>query len=204
MVNERVGLLGGTFDPVHYGHLILAEEARRAISLDRVLFVPAGEPPHKLDEPHTAAAHRLRMLELAIEDNSAFGISRVDLDRPGPHYSVDMLRLVRDELGPGAELFFLMGLDSLMNILTWHQPARLLEQCRLVVAGRPGYSFDLSDLTSQLPHLEERLHFISMPLIEIAGVDLRQRIRDGRSIRYQVPEAVRHYIEEQQLYRSNS
>jgi len=204
MVSEHVGLLGGTFDPVHYGHLILAEEARHALSLDQVLFVPAGEPPHKLGEPHTAPDHRFRMLELAIEDNPAFGISRVDLDRPGPHYSVDMVRLVQEEQGPNVELFFLMGLDSLMNILTWHEPAKLLEQCRLVVADRPGFSVDLSDLTAHLPDFEEKLNFISMPLIEIAGVDLRRRVRDGRPIRYQVPEAVRYYIEERRLYRDSS
>lgn len=198
---ERVGLLGGTFDPVHYGHLLLAEEARVAVPLDRVLFVPAGQPPHKLGEPHTAAAHRLRMLELAIEDNPAFGISRVDLDRPGPHYSVDMVRLVQEELGPAVELFFLMGSDSLAHILTWHEPQQLVKQCRLVVAGRPGYAVDLSQLARELPAVEERLHFISMPLIEISGADLRRRVRAGYSIRYQVPEPVRQYIEAHRLYR---
>ena len=202
MVSDRVGLLGGTFDPVHHGHLMLAEEARYSLALDRVLFVPAGQPPHKLHEPHTAPTHRVRMLELAIAGNPAFGISRVDLDRPGPHYSVDMVRRVRDELGQETELFFLMGLDSLASILAWHQPAELLAQCRLVVAHRPGFNFDLAALTEKLPILEDRLYFVEMPLIEIAGADLRRRVQCDQPIRYQVPEAVRHYIVEQGLYQT--
>ena len=128
MVKRRIGLLGGTFDPIHFGHLLLAEEVRVALPLERVLFVPAGQPPHKLDEPHTEPAHRLRMLELAIADNPGFGISRVDIDRPGPHYSFDMVRLVQAELGAEVELFFLMGLDSLATILTWRMPERLPNQ----------------------------------------------------------------------------
>ena len=198
----RVGLLGGTFDPVHHGHLMLAEEARWAIGLDRVLFVPAGQPPHKVHETHAAPRHRVRMLELAIADNPALGISRVDIDRPGPHYSADMVRLVRGELGAGVELFFVMGLDSLANILTWHEPADLLAQCRLAVARRPGCCLNLDALSEQLPALDGRIDFLDMPLIEIAGADLRRRVQCRLPIRYQVPEIVRHYIVDQQLYLS--
>jgi len=201
MVSERIGLLGGTFDPIHYGHLLLAEEARQAIPLERVVFAPAGQPPHKLGEPHAPPEHRLRMLELALADQPAFSISRVDLDRPGPHYSVDMLRLVHQEVGPNAELFFLMGMDSLANILTWREPARLLELCRIIVAARPGVYADMSPLRAALPGIVERVLFLSMPQIEISGADLRRRVASGRSIRYQVPETVRLYIEEHQLYR---
>jgi len=200
MVKRRIGLLGGTFDPIHFGHLLLAEEVRVALPLERVLFVPAGQPPHKLDEPHTEPAHRLRMLELAIADNPGFGISRVDIDRPGPHYSFDMVRLVQAELGAEVELFFLMGLDSLATILTWRMPERLLELCQLVVACRPGCDVDLKALVAALPALEWRALFISMPLMEIAGVDLRRRVRCGHSIRYQVPEAARQYVEQNRLY----
>lgn len=201
MVSRRIGLLGGTFDPVHHGHLMLAEEARCTMALDGVLFVPAGEPPHKLNERHSASVHRVRMLELATAGNPAFGISRVDLDRPGPHYSADMVTLVREDLGADVDLFFLMGLDSLAHLMTWHSPARLLRQCRLVVARRPGSSVDRGELLSKLPELEDRLHFVEMPLIEIAGEDLRRRVRSGQPIRYQVPEPVREYIVEQGLYR---
>jgi len=200
MVSGRIGLLGGTFDPVHNGHLMLAEEARSTMGLDRVLFVPAGQPPHKLNESHSAPTHRVRMLELAIASNPTFDISRVDIDRPGPHYSVDMVRLIRGKMGNAAELFFLMGLDSLANLMTWYEPAELLAQCRLVVARRPGSTIDHDALISALPSLEDRLYFIEMPLIEIAGEDLRRRVRCGQPIRYQVPEVVRDYILEQGLY----
>jgi len=200
MVKQRVGLLGGTFDPVHFGHLLLAEESLHATPLDRVLFVPTGQPPHKLAVAHTASEHRLRMLELALADNPAFGISRVDMDRAGPHFSVDMVRLVQAELGPEVELFFLMGLDSLANILTWHEPARLLQMCHLVVASRPGVEVDMPRILAELPQVEERLVRISMPLMEISGGDLRRRRAAGRSIRYLTPEAVRLYIQAHHLY----
>lgn len=200
MVKSRWGILGGTFDPVHYGHLLLAEGAREMLSLDRVLFVPAGDPPHKLNEPHTAPVHRLKMLELALADNPHFFLSRMDLDRPGPHYSSDMLELVQQDAGPTVELYFLMGLDSLNGLLSWHEPARLLDICRLVVANRPGYDVDMQKMTAALPGLEERLEWITIPMVEIAGVDLRRRVRAGRSIRYQVPEPVRAYIQQLGLY----
>ena len=200
MVKRRVGLLGGTFDPVHFGHLLLAEESLHAAQLDRVLFVPAGLPPHKLAMSHTASEHRLRMLELALEDNPAFGISLVDVNRAGPHFSVDMVQLMQAELGQDTELFFLMGLDSLANILTWRQPARLLELCRLVVACRPGVEVDMSRILVELPQIEERIVRISMPLMEISGGELRRRLAAGRSIRYLTPEAVRLYIEALRLY----
>ncbi len=200
MVSQRIGILGGTFDPIHIGHLLLAEEARHAASLEKVLFVPAGLPPHKLKLPHTPAEHRLRMLELALHDNPAFAISRVDVDRAGPHYSVDMVRLIQAELGPTAELFFLMGMDSLANILTWHEPAQLLEECRLIVACRPGAEADMPRIQAALPRVEERVLCISMPLIEISGGELRRRRAAGLSIRYQTPEAVRLYIEAHRLY----
>jgi len=201
VVSRRVGILGGTFDPPHLGHLLLAEGAREAMSLERVLFVPAKAPPHKLDEPHTPASYRLRMLELAIADNPAFSISRLDIDRPGPHYSADMVELVREGIDPAVELYFLMGMDSLTNILTWHEPARLLHHCRLIVAGRPGYSVDLSHIAEQLPEIEGRLHWISIPLSDISASDIRRRLRSGRSIRYQVPDSVRCYIDTEGLYR---
>jgi nicotinate-nucleotide adenylyltransferase len=200
----RVGLLGGTFDPIHVGHLILAEVARTEVPLDEVLFVPAGQPPHKLSEHHTSPQQRLCMLELAIADNPRFRLSTADLHRPGPHYSADMVALLQHELGPATELFFLMGLDSLANIMTWHAPARLLEQCRLVVGRRPGYSVDIDHIERHLPGLRERLIFVDMPLIDIAGVDLRARAHAGRSLRYQVPEAVCRYIAAEGLYQNEA
>jgi nicotinate-nucleotide adenylyltransferase len=201
---RRLGILGGTFDPVHFGHLLLAEQARQGLGLEQVLFVPAGVPPHKLDEPHTPTEHRLRMLELALADNLAFAISRVDVDRPGPHYSVDMVRLIGETQAPGTELFFLMGMDSLANILSWYRPDLLIQLCILAVARRPGYTSDLDELERQLPGLRRRLVFFDMPLMEISGEDIRRRIRLGHSIRYLTPEPVRRYIEEHGLYRASA
>ena len=118
----RLGVFGGTFDPIHHGHLVAAEEVRARLKLDKVLFVPAGMPPHKLDLDITPTRHRLAMLQLAIESNPGFALSRVDIDRHGPCYTVDMLALLHDEYGPGTELFFLMGMDSLAELITWRDP----------------------------------------------------------------------------------
>lgn len=200
-VSRRAGILGGTFDPVHLGHLILAEEACSELALDQVLFVPAGQPPHKLGEPYSPVEHRLRMLTMAIADNPAFAISRVDVDRPGPHYTVDMLSILAQKLGAETALYFIIGMDSLVNILTWHAPERLPALCTLVVAGRPDYECDWDALEVRLPHLREQVLFLNSPLIQIAGADIRARVRAGRSIRYHVPEPVRQYILSHALYR---
>ena len=198
----RLGVLGGTFDPIHFGHLLAAEEARVTLHLERVLFAPAGEPPHKQGHVISPVTHRLAMVRLAIASNPAFAVTTVDVDRPGPHYTVDAIRLLREEWGIGAdETFFLMGTDSLAQLLTWHQPARLVELCRLAVMARPGYRPDLTELKAALPGLTARLDWVEMPVLDIAASDLRRRVGEGRSIRYQVPEAVAAYVAERGLYR---
>jgi nicotinate-nucleotide adenylyltransferase len=142
------------------------------------------------------------MVRLAIADNPAFAVTTVDVDRPGPHYTVDAVRLLREEWGTGAdETFFLMGADSLTQLLTWHQPARLVNLCRLAVMARPGYRPDLTELEAALPGLAARLDWVEMPVLDIAASDLRRRVGQGRSIRYQVPEAVAAYVAERGLYR---
>lgn len=197
----RLGILGGTFDPVHFGHLLAAEEARVALRLDRVLFAPAGDPPHKQGHSILPVAHRLAMIRLAVADNPAFVISTIDVDRPGPHYTVDMIQLLRDEWGTGAdETFFIMGGDSLAHLLTWHQPARLIELCRLAVVARPGYRADLAELEATLPGISHRLDWVEMPVLGVSSSDLQRRAREGRSIRYQVPAAVAEYVVEHRLY----
>jgi nicotinate-nucleotide adenylyltransferase len=198
----RLGVLGGTFDPIHFGHLLAAEEARVTLGLERVLFAPAGDPPHKQGHAISPIAHRLAMVRLAIADNPAFAVTTVDTDRPGPHYTVDAVRLLREEWGTGAdETFFLMGADSLTQLLTWHQPERLVELCHLAVMARPGYRPDLTNLTTALPGLSTRLDWVEMPVLDISASDLRRRVSQGRSIRYQVPEAVAAYVAEHGLYR---
>jgi nicotinate-nucleotide adenylyltransferase len=197
---RRLGILGGTFDPIHHGHLVAAEEARHQLELDQVLFVPAGTPPHKPGRPVSPNHHRLLMLALAIADKPYFAISRVDVDRPGPCYTTDTLELLRAEWGPAPIFFFIEGADSLADILTWHQPQRLIELCELAVVERPGVELDLPGLDQQLPGLAARLHLVRMPRLEISSSDLRARVRAGRSISYLVPAAVEAYILEHQLY----
>lgn len=200
----QLGILGGTFDPIHFGHLLAAEEARVALGLDLVLFAPAGDPPHKQGYTILPAAHRLSMVRLAIADNPTFDISTVDIDRPGPHYTVDTIHLIRDEWDTDAdETYFIMGVDSLAHLLTWHQPAQLIKLCRLAVVARPGYRADLAKLEAALPGISRRLDWVEMPVLGISSSDLQRRVREGRSIRYQVPANVANYVTEHRLYRDD-
>ncbi|MEA3377290.1 MAG: nicotinate-nucleotide adenylyltransferase [Chloroflexota bacterium] len=194
-----MGVIGGTFDPPHYGHLVLAENARVQLKLDRVLFVPAGEPPHKPEEPITPVHHRTEMVAATVADNAAFVLSRVDLARPGPHYSVDMLGILRG-IHHEAILFFLIGGDSLAEFLSWRNPGGIVEQVRLAVMRRPGWEADVASLEEQLPGIRERLTWLDAPHLEISGTDLRRRVRDGLPIRYLVPPPVRDYVYEHGLY----
>ena len=198
---RRLGILGGTFDPIHHAHLVLAEEVRHQLGLDLVLFMPAGNPPHKPGRPVSTAHHRLRMLELAIANKSYFVISGVDLDRPGPSYTVEALHLLRREWGPTPILFFVEGADSLAEILNWYHPERLIDLAEIAVVDRPGVQVDLAGLEERLPGLSARLHWVRMPLLEISASDIRTRVRDGRPISYLVPAAVEAYIQEHGLYK---
>jgi len=195
----RLGVIGGTFDPPHYGHLVLAENARVQLRLGRVLFVLAGQPPHKPDRPIALAHHRVAMVEAAIGDNPAFILSRVDLERPGPHYTVEMLALLRGEY-PGANLFFLMGGDSLAQFLTWHDPAGIVRLAHLAVMRRPGYEPDLAVLEQAVSGVRERLVWLDAPYLDVAASDLRRRAHEGLPLRYLVPLAVEAYIHEHRLY----
>ncbi len=195
----RLGVIGGTFDPPHCGHLVLAENGRVQLRLDRVLFVLAGQPPHKPDRPIARARHRVAMVEAAVADNPAFVLSRVDLDRPGPHYTVDMLALLQRQY-PAAELFFLVGGDSLAQFLAWRDPASIVRQARLAVMRRPGFEPDLAALERAVPGLCERLVWLDAPYLDIAASDLRRRAGDGLPLRYLVPPPVEAYIREHRLY----
>ena len=200
----RLGIHGGTFDPIHFGHLLAAEVTRETLRFDQVLFAPAGEPPHKQGQSVLPVMHRQAMIRLAIQDNPAFAFSTVDIDRPGPHYSVDTVRLLREEWGTEAEeTFFIMGADSLAHLLSWHQPERIIELCRLAVVARPGYRPDLAELESTLPGLSRRVDWVEMPVLGISSSDLQRRVREGCSIRYQVPAAVARYIAEHGLYKED-
>lgn len=201
----KIGMLGGTFDPIHVGHLLMAEAAADALGLQKVLFLPAGEPPHKQDVQKTPVHHRCRMVQLALANNPTFALSTVDIDRPGPHYSVDSVRLLRRQYQLSAdEGWFIIGGDSLADLLTWHRPQRLVELCRLAVIHRPGVEPALDELEQQMPGLSARLTFVPAPLVNISGSRIRDAVAAGRSIRYQVPEAVRAYIAQHRLYLSNN
>lgn len=199
---RRVGVFGGTFDPIHLGHLILAEEARSQLQLDCVYFVPAADPPHKQERVITPVEHRIRMVELATATADFFWVSRVDADRPGPHYTTDMMPLLQAELGPETQLFFLMGSDSLRDLPTWRNPGWLLEHCCLVTFTRPGSEPDWAALERTFPGLRRHITLLEMPLLEISSTDLRARAQAGQTIRYQVPCAVEAYIRKYRLYES--
>jgi nicotinate-nucleotide adenylyltransferase len=199
----RVGILGGTFDPVHMGHLILAEEARDQLDLSVIHFVPAGDPPHKRDRRLAPVEDRLRMIELAIAGNAQFQASRADADRPGPHYTIDMVRAFQGRLPAGGELYFLMGYDSLAELPTWYQPDQLIATCRLVALTRYNVPLDWSRLEASLPGISKRVTLLDMPELEISSHQIQQRVRAGRSIRYLVPEHVCGYIKDRGLYQTN-
>lgn len=201
---RRIGVIGGTFDPIHYGHLAAAEEARVKMDLERVLFVVAGVPPHKLDEEITPVEHRLAIVSLAIASNAYFEISRVDVDRPGPSYTVDTISILQKRWGQDTEICFIMGLDSLVELPTWHQPQRLIQSCRLVAVSRPGVEIEIAELEASVPGISSRVEIIDMPEMDISSTELQQRVRDGLPIKYQVPEEVERYIMEHELYRRSS
>ncbi len=199
----RLGVLGGTFDPPHYAHLILAEHARDQLDLEQVLWVPAADPPHKRGEVAASVEHRLAMLRLALADAPGFRLSLVDVERPGPHYTADMLDLLQ-RMHPEVELFFLIGSDSLMYLPGWSRPHEVIRLARLAVMARPGFSPDLDRLEAALPGLRKRMEIVRVPQIDIAAHDIRARVAAGRSIRYLLPQAVELYIKEHGLYLEHS
>ena len=197
----RLGLFGGTFDPIHLGHLVLAEHCREACGLDRVWFVVAGAPPHK-PGGRTAVSQRLEMARIAVAGHPAFEVSEIEATRPGPHYSVETLRAVRRER-PGDELFFLIGADSLVDLPQWREPEAIARLATVVVVNRPGIDVNPAD-PAALPDFGPGalpLKAVTIPPIGIASHDLRRRRAEGRSIRYLVPRGVEAYIDAQGLYR---
>lgn len=197
----RLGVLGGTFDPVHVAHLVLGEVAREDLGLDRVLFVPAGQPWRKSGREIAAATDRIAMLRLATAGNSAFGVSTVEMDRDGPSYTEVTLEAFLKEYGKNTELFFVLGRDSLADFPHWHDPQRIAELATLVVADRDAGGVS-SELEPALPGIVARLCWVRMPRIDIDSTGIRNRVREGRSIRYRVPDGVASYIEERGLYRT--
>lgn len=197
----KVGIMGGTFDPVHWGHLIVAEEVREVLGLGEVLFMPCGQPWLKLERPITPAVHRVEMVRLAIDTAPQFKISELEVNRPGPSYSVDTMVEFREQLGAGAELFFIVGCDALVDLARWKEPERLIQLCTLVAVPRLNFSLpDLRVLERSVPGVSQRVIYVSAPIIDISSSRIRERVGKGLSIRYLVPEKVEEYIRREGLY----
>jgi nicotinate-nucleotide adenylyltransferase len=214
-VAGRLGILGGTFDPIHHGHLAIAEAAREELGLERVLFIPAGRPPHRTQAPGASAADRAAMVELAVAGTPAFGLSRIELEREGPSYTVDTLAGLADggspsAFGDGAErdgrvpdLWFILSAEAFADLPDWHDPGRILELCRLIVLPREGHPPpDLPDLEDRLPGLAARTVLLDGPHIRISASEVRARAAAGLSVRFLVPDAVAAYIADHRLYRT--
>ena len=197
----HVGVFGGTFDPVHLGHLVAAEEATELLALDEMLFVPAGHPWFKAGETVTDAEHRLNMVRLAVESNPRFRVCAVEVARPGPSYTVDTLEHLREKAPSATELFLVLGVDALAEMHRWRCPERVFELATVVGVARPGAEFDPEPLSSVLPCAAERVIMLDVPLVDVGATDLRRRASAGRSLRYLVPDGVEEYILEHGLYR---
>jgi nicotinate-nucleotide adenylyltransferase len=196
---ERIGVLGGTFDPVHNGHLHIADALRTALNLKSVLWIPAGRPPHKSDQIVSSDHDRLAMLDLALAGSATDEISTIDMDRSGPSYTADTLAILAEHF-PSARLFFLMGEDSLRDLPTWHHPERILRVAELAVAGRPGVETNLESLELQVPGIGRRVHVVPTEEVAISSSEIRRRVRENQSIRGLVPEIVEAYIRDHGLY----
>ncbi len=192
----NIGLFGGSFDPPHLAHLIVAETVREQFDLDQIWWIPAFDPPHKAEKALASARHRLEMTRRATKDHPGFAVSEVEIQRTGPSYTVDTVRALQ-ETYPEHTFSLILGGDSLHHFVTWYQPEEIVARVPLIVYRRPGIDAE----APMAPFLEGRVRFAHAPLIEISATEIRGRVRAGRSIRYRVPDAVRAYIEEQGLYR---
>lgn len=196
----RIGFFGGTFDPPHNGHLMIALKAIEKLGLEEVNFAPTRLPPHKRDEEITPIKHRVEMVRLAIQGNPQFVLSYIDVDRDGPTYSVDSIRLLRDGWHESTEIYFLMGTDSLANILSWHKPGELIRMCKLAVFARPGFDTQMDKLETKLPGIRGQTVFINSTELDISATEIQRRVHTGESIKELVPEPVAKYIKANGLY----
>lgn len=197
----KVGIMGGTFDPIHIAHLIIAEEARTRLGLDRVVFIPAGKPWMKADHAVSPAEQRVAMVKLAIASNAAFSLSLIEVERPGPTYTVDTLEQLWGELGYDVQLFLLLGWDSVADLADWKAPARISRMATIVAFPRPGCRApDLPELEKSVPGITGRIMVLDGPCIGISSSKIRERVGRGESVRYLVPDGACQYISEHNLY----
>lgn len=201
-MSERIAVFGGTFDPIHIGHLAAVQDAVDALGIDRVLFVPNSQPPHKATLSVSPAEDRAQMVRLSLADNEQFVLSLVEFERNGPSYMMDTMRVLRERLGAGTELLFLTGCDALPQLHSWYHPDELLAEFRVVAMDRPTRSeVPWTEIEQRFPRIREQVNIVHVAQLDISGEDLRRRVRTGRSIRYLVVPAVERYIRDRGLYR---
>ena len=198
---QKIGIMGGTFDPIHMGHLVMAEAVRMDYDLAKVIFIPTGTSPHKQGMSVTPALDRYIMTMMATYSNPYFFVSPIERDRPGPSFTIDTVRALIAEYGAGTEFYFLTGTDTVLELHTWNNIDELLELCHFVAASRPGQTASIAEEIERLgPKAKDRVHRLTTPELEISSTDIRERVRQGKSIRYFVPENVEHYIHKEGLY----
>ena len=199
---EKIGILGGTFDPVHLGHLIIAEEVSSNLGLDKILFVPAGVPWMRENEGVSAGKHRLNMVDLAVKSNPHFQSSSIEIDRQGVTYTADTLETLREDLDHEVELSFIMGMDVLEKFHLWKSPETVVELCSLVIVNRPGnQAVDVNEVVKKYPEAGAKLRIINVPRMEISSSEIRERVRQEKSLKYLVSEEVIEYIDQNNLYK---
>lgn len=202
----RLGIMGGTFNPIHYGHLVTAEEARIQFSLEKVIFVPTGDPVHKRDKRALSAEDRYLMTVIATSSNPYFTVSRIEIDRPGPSYTIDTVKKI-GELYRDAKIYFITGADAVWEIITWKDPEELFRYCDFIAATRPGYSLKKFEDMHVLTHLAEdkkklpQVNIMEIPALAISSTDIRKRVKTGHTIRYLVPEGIWSFIYKSGFYR---
>jgi nicotinate-nucleotide adenylyltransferase len=197
----NIGLIGGTFDPIHNGHILIAREVKARLKLAEVIFVPAGQPWMKSEKPITPAVHRLEMVRMAIAPYPYFKVSTMEVDRVGPTYTIDTILGIRAKLNAEDEVYFILGWDSLVQFPRWRDAPRLIKMCRLTAVPRPGYTLpDLNSLEAKIPGLSGRVVLLDKPEIDISATDIRQRVAQGLSINHLVPRVVAIYIRKHRLY----
>ena len=197
----RLGIMGGTFDPIHYGHLVTAEQAREALALDLVLFMPAGSPAFKQDREVTSPEDRYAMTVLATAANPSFYASRFEIDRPGVTYTVDTLKALRSAYPENVHLYFITGADAIIDIVTWHDAAEIASLATLIAATRPGYDIRQAQARITASGIDFDVRYIQIPALAISSTNIRDRVRLGKSVRYLTSESVMGYINKNRLYR---
>ncbi|GMB00659.1 nicotinate-nucleotide adenylyltransferase [Pelosinus sp. IPA-1] len=199
---RKIGIMGGTFDPIHTGHLVIAEAVRVEYDLERVLFIPAANPPHKQHFQVETAMHRYMMAVMATYSNPHFFVSPIELERAGLSYTIDTVLELIEQYGNNTEFYFITGSDAVQELSTWKDVDRLLEVCHFIAATRPGCSYTLEDIIKHFGVKGcQRIHSLETPELEISSTDIRERVRQGRSIKYIVPESVENYIIKENLYK---